>query len=42
MHVATEEWLRAIPQLRPEADDVLMERGAGSMPWPQGAPMALD
>lgn len=42
MHVANEKWLRAIPQLRREADDVLMERSAGSMPRPKGAPMAVD
>jgi hypothetical protein len=34
MHFASEEWLRAIPQLRPKPDDVLMEHVAGSMPWP--------
>jgi cytochrome P450 len=42
MRIATEEWLKAIPAFRLDADDVLMERGAGSMLSPLDVPLAWD
>lgn len=42
MRIATEEWLKVIPTFRLDADDVLMERGAGSMLAPWNVPLAWD
>ena len=42
MRIATEEWLKAIPKFRLDADDVIMERGAGSMLSPFEVPLAWD
>jgi cytochrome P450 len=42
MRIATEEWLRAIPSFRLDAQERLMERGAGSMLSPFDVPLAWD
>ena len=42
MRIAVEEWLKVIPSFRLGSDDVLMERGAGSMLSPLDVPLVWD